>query len=126
VKGRVIVILIVLVVVAIVLYKKRASSNGGPEPAPASTSSRGPGESLLNAPTDYLKAVVGAPGRTRRKTDLIQVQSEIRMYQAEKGRYPSSLEELAQWRGLAVPPPPRGYSYEYNPQTGELSLKRSM
>lgn len=71
----------------------------------------------------YIRTVVTAPQRVRQTLDVAAVRQCIQSFAALEGRYPKDLQELAQ-RDMAVPPPPEGYEYEYDPKTGEVSLKQ--
>lgn len=71
----------------------------------------------------YLHTIVTAPQRVKQTLDVAAVRQCIQAFVALEGRYPKDLQELAQ-RDMAVPPPPQGYEYEYDPNTGEVSLKQ--
>jgi hypothetical protein len=45
------------------------------------------------------------------------------MFHAQEERFPRDLNELVQKRYIpAVPAPPPGMRFDYNPQTGELKI----
>lgn len=71
----------------------------------------------------------GAVNKARRSATetaaLTKLKQEIRRFKALKGRNPRSLDELEKWRGSSLPEPPKGRSYSYDPETGELSLEGS-
>ncbi len=71
----------------------------------------------------YLRTVaVDAPRHARKVVGTATLQHEIKQFHAVHGRYPSSLDEFVQDRGTEVPTPPKGYRYDYDPQTGKLQL----
>lgn len=81
------------------------------------------GESVLRGPGDYLyTATVTAPRYAKKTIDISYVGREIKEFQALKGRYPKSLEELGEWLGEPVQPAPGGYKYSYDPKTGKLDV----
>ena len=71
----------------------------------------------------YLQMVVSRPRAVRIEMDLISVKQSIQAFQVNEGRLPKSLDELNQ-QNLTVPPPPTGYKYVYNSDTGEVNLVR--
>ena len=85
--------------------------------------SKPPGENPITAPVDYVDTVVRQPKKVQKRVDLIAVQHDMRQFQAVEGRYPRTLEELAEWRGVALPQPPAGTSYQYDPNTGQISVQ---
>ncbi|NIO12626.1 MAG: hypothetical protein GTO31_01870, partial [Xanthomonadales bacterium] len=79
------------------------------------------GTSILNAPTDYLETVVIDSRHHAQETiDLAYVTRDIQAFNALKGRYPESLDELEQWRGEKLPELPGGLEYAYDSSTGKL------
>ena len=74
-------------------------------------------------PSNYLETVViEAPRRAKKVVGTAPIQREINQYHALEGRYPASLDELAEYRDEELPDPPEGYRYHYDPDTGELQL----
>ena len=73
----------------------------------------------------YFGAVNKARRSAMESAALTKLQQEIRRFKALKGRHPRSLDELKKWRGGSLPEPPTGRQYQYDPDTGELSLTGS-
>jgi len=83
------------------------------------------GESVLQAPADYLRTTtITAPRAAKRKINAAYIQSEIKQWWAMKGRYPKSLAEFEDWRGSELPECPTGYQYDYDASTGKLEVVR--
>jgi hypothetical protein len=79
----------------------------------------------ITAPVDYLGAVNKGRKMAIRTIDRAQVQNAIQLFNANEDRYPKDLNELAQKHYLqAVPVPPRGYQFVYNPANGEVKTVR--
>jgi len=104
--------------------RREAPQQRAAELAPRTDRSQGGvGESVLGAPGDYLHTVtVKAPRHARKTINLAQIRHEIEQFRAEKARYPRSLDELEQWRGVGLPELPRGLSYSYDAESGELAV----
>ena len=84
---------------------------------------RQPGDSLLHGPADYLRTTtITIPRYARKTVDVASVQNEIKQFYALQGRYPKSLDELAQWRGEPLPETPKGYVYVYDPASGKVDV----
>jgi hypothetical protein len=81
------------------------------------------GESLIQAPADYLRTVtISAPRQARKSLDTSLIQNEVTQFSAMEGRYPKSLDELVQWRGAPLPETPGGYVYKYDAAAGKLEV----
>jgi hypothetical protein len=81
------------------------------------------GESLIQAPADYLRTVtITAPRQARKSLDTSFTQNEVNQFFAMEGRYPKSLDELVQWRGAPLPETPSGYVYKYDAAAGKLEV----
>jgi hypothetical protein len=85
---------------------------------PASTSSGNP----ITAPVDYLGAVAKAKKTADKSLDLTGVNQAIKLFQAQEGRNPKSLNELVGDYLPQIPKPPNGMKFEYNPTTAEAKL----
>lgn len=103
-----------------------------PEPGekpPATPAKRDEKTPALGPPPDkkgdegYLENVVYAPGRFRKKTTILGMQQAVQGFQATHGRLPKSLAELSQ-EYPSIPRPPHGTSYDYDPKTGKIDIKR--
>ncbi len=71
----------------------------------------------------YGHTLATAKKKALTKTDLITVDRAIQSFQADRGRNPSSLEELIQEGFLPkLPDLPLGKKYSYNPQSGEVDM----
>lgn len=81
----------------------------------------GPGEDKQQSGgrRGYLDIATDAHREARKMAKVEPLQREIKQFRAIKGRYPRSLEELAEWRGMEVEPP-RDMTYNYDPQTGQI------
>lgn len=79
----------------------------------------------LTAPVDYLGAVNQARKTALKTIDSASINSAIQQFHAMEDRYPKDLNELAQKRYIrAVPEPPPGSRFSYNPATGEFKILR--
>ncbi len=54
-----------------------------------------------------------------KKVNVLSVQKSIQEYHAANGRYPTDLNEVAAFNGMAL----ESDKYEYNPATGALTEK---
>ena len=79
----------------------------------------------LTAPVDYLGAVNQARKTSLKVIDQASISSAIQQFNAMEGRYPKDLNELARERYIrAVPEPPPGSRFSYNPANGEFKVVR--
>jgi hypothetical protein len=77
----------------------------------------------LTAPVDYLGAVNQARKSAINTIDKAGLTKHIQTFYAQEERFPRDLNELVQKRYIpAVPAPPPGMRFDYNPQTGELKI----
>lgn len=89
------------------------------KPAPSSTSGGNP----LTAPVDYLGAAAKAHKTATTKVAGTGLDQTIKLFYAQEGRFPKDLNELVRPEYLnAIPPPPAGMKYVYNPQSGEIKV----
>jgi hypothetical protein len=88
------------------------------KPANASSSSGNP----LTAPVDYLGAVANAQQSAAKTVTRVGLEQSIKLFYGQEGRFPKDLNELVPAYINAVPPPPRGMKYSYDPKTGELKF----
>jgi hypothetical protein len=89
------------------------------KPAPSSTSGGNP----VTAPVDYLGAVAKAHKIASTKVAGAGLEQTIKIFYAQEGRYPKDLNELVRPEYLnAIPPPPAGMKYNYNPKDGVLKV----
>jgi len=91
------------------------------QPATNAISSGNP----LTAPVDYLGAVGAAKKLAVKVIDTAYIGQQIQLFHEQEDRYPSSLNELVTAHYLnALPAPPYGSRFAYNPQTGEFKVVR--
>lgn len=78
----------------------------------------------VNAPADYVGANVRAKHQAEVTTATSSVNNAVRMFQVAEGRFPNSLNELVQEDYLpAMPTLPRGASFNYDAQTGAVTVE---
>lgn len=81
------------------------------------------GSNPLNAPTDYLGAMGKAKKHSEKTIELAALNQAIQLFYAQEDRYPKNLEELVSSRTIgALPKPPVGLKFSYNPTNGEIKL----
>jgi len=79
----------------------------------------------LTAPVDYLGAVAKAKRTAEKVTEEASLSKHIQMFFSQEGRYPRNLDELVTEKYIpAVPPPPFGHKFQYNPASGEFKVVR--
>jgi hypothetical protein len=78
-----------------------------------------PGNNPLNAPADYLGALNKAQKSAQKTTSAVGIDQALKTFFAEEGRYPKTLDELKS-KGVAIPDPPAGMKWNYDPNTGEI------
>ncbi len=118
----------------VVVVKEAAPKPVPQEPAPERKAPQPPraarqpddyGDSVIQAPANYLRATtITVPRHITSQARLAQTQNEINQFKALEGRYPYSLKELEQWRGAALQSVPSGYAYKYDSETGKLDVVR--
>ncbi len=93
------------------------------EEASPPKSSTAPGGNPLTAPVDYLGAAARAKQNAAKIVSSAGLDKTIQLYYANEGRYPKDLNELIRPDYLnAIPPPPTGMQYSYNPTNGVVRL----
>ena len=55
---------------------------------------------------------------------LISIRDAIRAFEALEGRWPASIDELRNASGFRIADLPEGYSYDYDPQTGKVAIRK--
>lgn len=89
------------------------------QPAKTQDSSGNP----VTAPVDYLGAVVKAKKSAEKTIDTVSLTQQIQLFSGQEGRYPTSLDELVAKKYIpALPTPPYGMRFDYNPQSGEVKV----
>ena len=77
----------------------------------------------ITAPTDYLGAVAKGQKNSVGKINLASIKQAVNLYMASEGKYPETLQQLVDEGYLGkAPEAPRGQQFNYNPQTGAISL----
>ncbi|MGV3753932.1 MAG: hypothetical protein ACO1QS_00955 [Verrucomicrobiota bacterium] len=94
------------------------------EPAPAAKPAEPKvGENPLNAPTDYLSTVAKAKKTAEAGVDTASLNSAISMFQVEKGRNPTNLNELVTSGTMkALPNPPYNMKFDYDAAKGAVKV----
>lgn len=94
-------------------------SRTGTDQKPTNASSANP----LTAPADYAGAVVQSKTVAEKVVDMASLKRAIQMFQASEERYPNDLNELVRSGYIpALPKPPSGMKFDYNPSRGEVRL----
>jgi hypothetical protein len=77
----------------------------------------------ITAPVDYLGAVGQAKRFAEKTVDTVSINKAIQLFYAQEDRFPKDLNELVS-RGYipALPSPPAGMRFAYNPQNGDLRI----
>ncbi len=79
----------------------------------------------LTAPVDYLGAVNQARKTAIKTIDQAGLNNAIQQFYVTEDRFPKDLNELAQKGYIgAVPQPPPGSRFAYNPANGEFRIVR--
>jgi hypothetical protein len=83
------------------------------------------GGNPLNAPAEYVGAVVGAQALAVKAVDIASVNSAIQQFNAAEGRYPKDLNELVAERYLVkIPATPPGTQLQYDAAQGTVRIVR--
>ena len=94
---------------------KDASSASG---TTGSSSSGNP----LTAPADYLGAAGKAKNTADKTVATAGINQAIKMFSAEMGTMPKSLNELVPSYLPSIPPAPTGMKYDYDPKMGVVKV----
>jgi hypothetical protein len=71
----------------------------------------------------YVGGLAQAKQNAGKTVDVASLREEIRLFQVDKGRYPSSLDELVQDNYLKkIPDAPYRMKIDYNPETGDVNV----
>ena len=91
----------------------------------ASSTNAAPGSNPLNAPSDYLGAIVDAKQRAVKTIDTVSLDQAVQTFSVEHGRYPKDLDELVQTKVISkIPDPPYGMKLVYDPNTGTVKVEK--
>jgi hypothetical protein len=89
----------------------------------AKTTASSTNESIVTAPVDYISEVIRTGEQTKGQIEVIALQKAIEAYQQEEGRFPSSLEELAEKSYVKeMPHAPVGKKFQYHAEKGTVTL----
>src|SRR5215813_10366493 len=89
-------------------------SNENDKSTASTTATNTPGSNPLNAPSDYLGAIVDAKQRAVKTVDTVSLDQAIQNFSVEHGRYPKDLDELVQTKTISkLPDPPYGMKFVY-------------
>jgi len=89
--------------------------------APKQTNANSSGNPLT-APADYLGAVGQAQKAAGKTVSSAGLNQAIKMFEAQEGRLPKSLNELVPQYISKIPAPPAGMKYSYSPADGSLKV----
>jgi len=79
----------------------------------------------ITAPVDYLGAVGQAKRLAEKTVSRVSLDKDIQLFHEAEGRYPKDLNELVKEHYIpAVPQPPYGMKFDYNPATGQFRVLR--
>ena len=107
------------IVLALAAFTFAGCGSKSDEPSKSSTSGGNP----VTAPVDYLGAVVKAKKSAEKTVEGAMLTQAVQMFQAQEGRFPTSLDELVAKQYLnRLPPPPYGMRFDYDPKTGKVSV----
>ena len=107
------------IVLALAAFTFAGCGSKSDEPPKSSTSGGNP----VTAPVDYLGAVVKAKKSAEKTVEGAMLTQAVQMFQAQEGRFPTSLDELVAKQYLnRLPPPPYGMRFDYDPKTGKVSV----
>lgn len=77
----------------------------------------------LDAPGEYLGAVVKGHQKAVKTVDVASLNQAIQLFQVQEGRYPRSLDELVAEKYIAkIPPAPVGMKIVYDAQAGSVKV----
>ena len=94
----------------------------GKESPSSSKSESKVGENPLNAPAEYGGALVKAQQKALKTVGGASLDSAIKLFFDQEGRYPKSLNELVSSGTLPkLPTPPNGMKFDYDPATGKVT-----
>ena len=77
---------------------------------------------VVDAPLNYLGAVVEAKKHAENVIDVSYINQDIQMFNASEGRYPKELDELIPNYLAKMPPVPFGFKVVYDPATHTVSV----
>ena len=106
--------------ILVTLFLLGCGEKSGQPPANTTNSSSG---NPLNAPGDYLRGMGKAQQSAVKTVDTASLNQAIQLFNVEKGRNPTDLNELVQQKFIPqIPAPPLGYKLSYDPGSGKVSV----
>jgi hypothetical protein len=94
--------------------------------APAKPTNTASGQNPLTAPADYVGAVGQAKRVAEKVVDTASLNQTILLFHEQEDRYPKNLQELVTMHYLpALPRPPYGMKFQYDPQTGQVKVVKA-
>ncbi len=77
----------------------------------------------LDAPGEYLGALVKGQQKAVKTVDVASLNQAIQLFQVQEGRNPKDLDELVAERYISkIPPAPVGMKIVYDPQAGSVKV----
>jgi hypothetical protein len=90
--------------------------------APAAATNNASGNPLT-APADYVGALGQAKKSAEKRLGAVGLDQAIKVFVAEEGRYPNTLDELvSKGKISSIPNPPAGMKYDYDAKTGTIKV----
>ena len=100
-------------------------SNQNDKSSASTGATNAPGSNPLNAPSDYLGAIVDAKQRAVKTVDTVSLDQAIQNFSVEHGRYPKDLDELVQTKTISkLPDPPYGMKFVYEASNGSVKIEK--
>ena len=102
-----------------------AGCGGKSDKSATATNSTSSGGNPLNAPADYLRGLKKAEDSAVKTVDTSRLTQAIQLFNVEKGRNPTDLNELVKEKFLPeLPPVPYGMKLVYDPASGKVSVEK--
>ena len=96
---------------------------GGCGKSGESSNTTGASGNPVTAPVDYLGAAGKAKVSSDKAVSSAGLNQTIKLFYAQEGRFPKDLNELVRPDYLnAIPPPPAGMQYSYDPASGVVKV----
>ena len=90
---------------------------------PAANTTNASSGNPLNAPADYLRGMGKAQQSAVKTVDTASLNQAIQLFNVEKGRNPTDLNELVQQKFIPqIPAAPLGYKLSYDSGSGKVSV----
>ncbi len=112
-----------LLVVGIIGYLLVGIGGPAAPPAPPRPPADGDAPPPRTPRTGYTGRLLDAGDHVQVQSQLTAVRSQVQFFEAEHGRFPASLDELAKQTGRPLPALPSGMSWIYDPTTGNVGVQ---